>query len=236
MCKFETFRDWTKLRNMQPMRQILITILMLVAGQYLYGQSKIRLSVHADPQFSWFSSDENELEPDGSRFHIQTGLHMDFFFEENYAFSLGFGINNLGGNLLYSDSTLFVSKGDSLTLAPGQSVKHKLQYLDFPVGLKLKTEELGYATLFLQVGFNPMININSSGESGDGSLDNENLKESTNLFNLGYHAGLGVEYRLGGNTALIGGLRWTSGLTDVTSNDKANVTIRSISLHLGILF
>jgi hypothetical protein len=218
------------------MRQILITIVLLVPFQCGFGQSNIRLSVHADPQFSWFSSDENEIQPDGLRFHLQTGLHMDFFFEENYAFSVGFGLNNLGGNLLYSDSVLFVSKGDSLLLDPGQSVKHKLQYLDFPVGLKLKTEELGYATFFLQLGFNPMININASGETEDGTLNNENLKESTNIFNLGYHAGLGVEYRLGGNTAVIGGLRWTAGLTDVTGNDKANVTIRSISVHLGIMF
>jgi hypothetical protein len=111
-----------------------------------------------------------------------------------------------------------------------------LQYLDIPVGLKLKTEELGYLTFYLQLGLNPMININARGESGDGTLDDESIRENTPLFNLAYHAGLGAEYRLGGNTALIGGIRWTAGLTDVTNNDKANVTAKSISLHLGIMF
>jgi hypothetical protein len=221
---------------MKAMRQIFITIVLLGTLLSLHGQSNIKLSVHADPQFSWFSSDEKEVEPDGSRFHLQTGLHMDFFFDENYAFSLGFGINNLGGNLLYGDTTLFISKGDSLYVSPGQSVLHKLQYLDFPVGLKLKTEELGYTTFFLQLGLNPMININASAVSDDGVLDHENIRETTNLFNLGYHVGLGVEYKLGGNTAAIGGIRWTSGLTDVTDNDKANISIKSISIHLGILF
>ena len=70
--------------------------------------------------------------------------------------------------------------------------------------MKLKTEELGYLTFFLQLGLNPMININARGESGDGTLDDESIRETTQLFNLGYHAGVGVEYRLGGNTALIG--------------------------------
>jgi len=218
------------------MRQILLMVVWLCAIPVLNAQSNIKLSVHADPQISWFSSDENEVDPDGSRFHLQTGLNMDFFFDENYAFAVGFGINNLGGTLLYSDSTLFVSNEDSLFLAPGQTVKHKLQYLDIPVGLKLKTEELGYLTFYLQLGLNPMININARGESGDGTLDDESIRENTPLFNLAYHAGLGVEYRLGGNTALIGGIRWTAGLTDVTNNDKANVTAKSISLHLGIMF
>jgi hypothetical protein len=221
---------------MKLTRQIIIAFVWLVLVIPARGQSNIRFSVFVDPQFSWFSSDEKNVEPDGSRFHLETGLHMDYFFRENYAFSLGFGINNLGGTLLYSDSTLFVSKGDSLYLPGGQSVKQKLQYLDFPVGLKLKTEEIGYATFFFQVGFNPMVNINAKAESGDPLLDGENITETTRLFNLGYHAGVGVEYRLGGNTALIGGIRWTSGLTDVTDNDRANVTLKSISIHLGVLF
>lgn len=218
------------------MRQIIIVLLFMGAGLTLRGQTDIRLSVHADPQISWFSSDEAEVDPDGSRFHLQTGLTMDFFFAENYAFSAGFGLNNLGGSLAYADSTLFVSHEDSIYIMPGQTVKHKLQYLDFPVGLKLKTEELGYATFFLELGFNPMININAKGTTEDGTLDDETISETTRLFNLGYHAGLGVEYRLGGNTAIIGGLRWTAGLTDVTENDKANVALRSVSLHIGVLF
>jgi hypothetical protein len=222
--------------QMKGMRQILVILAFFGSVLTLNGQSNIKLSVHADPQLSWFSSDEKEVEPDGSRFHIQTGLNIDFFFDENYAFAVGFGINNLGGTLLYSDSTLFVSNEDSLFLAPNQAVKHKLQYLDIPIGLKLKTEELGYTTFFLQLGLNPMININARAATEDGTLDDESNRENIQLFNLGYHAGLGVEYRLGGNTALIGGIRWTAGLTDVTGNDKANVTVKTISLHLGIMF
>lgn len=221
---------------MTTMRQIIIVLLFMGIGLSLQGQSNIRLSVHADPQISWFKSDKAEVEPDGARFHLQPGLTVDFFFADKYAFSAGFGLNNTGGSLLYADSTLFVSNEDSIFVMPGQTVKHKLQYIDFPVGLKLKTEELGYATFFLQIGFNPMINVNATGNTEDGTLDQETIRETTRLFNLGYHAGLGVEYRLGGNTALIGGLRWSSGLTDVTDNDKANVTLRSVSLHIGVLF
>jgi hypothetical protein len=218
------------------MRRFLVVTVLLSLFISVAGQRNLKFHVHADPQFAWLRSDDENVESDGSILHIQTGLQMDLFFDRNYAFVLGVGVNNLGGNLMYADSTELISKGDTLDITPGQSVKHNLQYIDIPLGLKLKTEELGYATFFLQVGFNPMININAYATTQDGTLDKESIQESTHLFNLGYHAGIGVEYRLGGSTAAIGGIRWTSGLTDVTSTDKANVNINSLSIHLGILF
>ncbi len=218
------------------MRGLLIVSVFLGAAITLSGQSRIKLSVHADPQFAWLTSDEDKVVSDGSIFHLQTGLQMDLFFDKNYAFALGIGINNLGGNLRYSDSIEFITKADTMFAVPGQMVKHNLQYLDFPLGLKLKTEELGYGTFFLEVGFNPMFNINAFATTQDELFDKENIRKDSRLFNLGYHAGIGVEYRLGGSTAAIGGIRWSSGLTDVTENDNAKITLNAISIHLGILF
>lgn len=218
-----------------------IFVIIMLAGSFLAlnGQGKIRFNVHVDPQFAWLSSsDHNKIDPDGSIFHMQAGIQMDYFFQENYAFVLGFGINNLGGNLLYSDSVVYGSEEQPVVIEPNQSIKMNLQYLDIPIGLKLKTEELGYGTFFLQVGLNPMVNINAHISSKDDVYDQEDIKESINLFNLGYHVGAGIEYRLGGNTSAIGGVRWTSGLTNVSESkqDGTNISINSISIHLGILF
>jgi len=219
------------------MKRILLNILFLFALLTASAQTTpMRFNVHVDPQAVWFNSDENEVDPDGSIIHINAGLNMDYFFAANYAFTLGIGINNIGGNLLYADSTIFLSKGDSLWLEPNQSAKLNLQYIDIPIGLKLKTEEMGYATYFLQVGFNPMFRLNAKATSDEASFDKEDVSESIILFNLGYHVGIGVEYKLGGSTALIGGLRWTGGLTDVTDNDRANVKTNALSIHLGVLF
>jgi hypothetical protein len=219
------------------MKRILLIITFLGTLFSLSAQStRLKFNVEVDPQSAWFSSDEVSVEPDGSIIHLHAGLNMDFYFAEKYAFVLGVGINNLGGNLLYADSTEFNSKGDPLWIAQGQSVKLNLQYIDIPIGLKLKTDEMGYATYFLQLGFNPMINLNAKASSEEASLDKVDIKESIITFYLGYHVGLGIEYNLGGSTSLIGGIRWTSGFTDVTDNDRANITLNSISLHLGVLF
>jgi len=219
------------------MKRILVILPFLGAILSLNAQTtRVKFNVEVDPQFAWFSSDEETVEPDGSIFHVHAGLNMDFYFAENYAFVLGVGINNLGGNLLYADSTEFSSKGETLLVEPMQSVKLNLQYIDIPIGLKLKTEELGYATYFLQLGFNPMINLNAKASSEEASFDKVDIKESIITFFLGYHVGIGIEYKLGGSTALIGGVRWSSGFTDVTDNDRANVTLNALSIHLGVLF
>lgn len=218
------------------MKRIILIGILLGSMISIHAQTKLKFSVHVDPQFAWLNSDDNAVDSDGSIFHMQAGLQMDNFFAENYAFALGVGINNLGGNLLYADSTGFSSKGETLQVEPGQSVKLNLQYIDIPLGLKLKTEELGYVTIFFQLGFNPMFNINAKASSKDASFEKEDVRESINLFSLGYHLGIGAEYKLGGSTALIGGLRWTGGLTDVTDNDRANVKLNALSINLGILF
>ncbi len=220
-------------------KRIFVIISLTTSFLALNGQGKIRFNVHFDPQFAWLSSsDHDKIDPDGSIFHLQAGIQMDYFFAENYAFVLGFGINNLGGNLRYSDSVSYGTEERPVVIVPDQRIKMNLQYLDIPLGLKLKTEELGYGTFFLQVGFNPMFNINAHMTSKDEVYDQEDIKESINLFNLGYHVGAGIEYRLGGNTAAIGGIRWTSGLTNVTDStqDGTNISLNSISIHLGILF
>jgi len=222
---------------MKRIKRIFIIIAFFVCSHAVYGQGKMRFNVHVDPQFAWFkSSDSDKIQPNGSIFHMQAGLQMDYYFQENYAFVLGFGINNLGGNLLYEDSASYSNDNQDVNLESGQEVKMNLQYLDIPIGLKLKTEELGYGTFFLQLGFNPMFNINALLTTKDGIFEKKDIKASVSTFCLAYHVGAGLEYRLGGNTALIGGVRWTSGLSNVTENDGANLSLNALSIHLGILF
>lgn len=219
------------------MKRILPILILLGFFSSIFAQSPaVRFSVHVDPQFAWFNSDDDGVDPDGSIFHVHAGLHMDYFFAQNYAFVMGVGINNLGGNLQYADSTEFSSKGEPLWVEPNQSAKLNLQYIDIPLGLKLKTEEMGYATFFLQLGFNPMININAKASSDEASFNKEDIRESVHIFCLGYHVGAGMEYKLAGNTALVGGVRWNAGLIDVTDNDRANIRLNALSIHLGVLF
>lgn len=217
------------------MRKILLGIVLSIVSFNLAAQG-IGFNVYADPQFSWFSSDENEADPNGAVMHIHTGLELNYYFQENYAFSFGLGINNIGGHLVYADTTYLSSKGDQLTVLPNSDLKHRVQYVSLPVGLILKTEELGYLTFAFQAGLMPLLRINANTTSSVNGFDKSDIVESTNLFNLNYFAGAHAEYRLGGNTALMGGIRWSSGLTDITKDDRANIRNNSISIHIGVIF
>ncbi|HDT12628.1 MAG TPA: PorT family protein [Candidatus Marinimicrobia bacterium] len=217
------------------MRKIIFGLMIAFISFNLNGQ-RLNFSVYADPQFSWFSSDEKEIKPNGSVFHLNTGLELNYYFQPNYAFFVGLGINNMGGNLVSGDTTYLQSKEETLTVNPDFNLRHRLQYVNLPFGLKLKTEELGYLTFSFQAGLNPMFNISAHTTSDNQILDRETIRESVNLFNLHYFVGANAKYRLGGRTSVIGGLRWSSGFTDVTDYDKANISLNALSVHIGILF
>ena len=229
---FHSAPSW--LTKKHCIRSFVSLLLLLIPFQSGKSQG-IQFGIFFDPQVTWMSSDNNEITGNGSRVGFNFGLTLHNFFTENYAFTTGISLNQTGGKLRYSDSTYFRVQEEVDTLLPGTTINYKLQYLNIPVGLTLKTNEIGYMTYFAQLGFDIQFNLKAIGDESNG-FEDERIKEEVNLFNLGYHAGIGVEYRLGGSTAAIGGIRWSSGLTDVTSNDRANVTMNAISIHIGVLF
>ncbi len=195
----------------------------------------MRFTVFVDPQFSWMSSDIKTVESDGSKFGVNIGLNLDKFFAPNYALMTGISIDNTGGNLIFRDSTTLKTNGGNVELPEGSTVHYKLQYINIPLGLKLKTNEIGYLTFFTHLGINGGINIKATGEVDDFELDSENISEEISLFNLGYYIGAGAEYSIGGNSAIILGLTYTNGFIDIT-DDSDKVTLGNFAIRIGILF
>ena len=202
------------------------------------AQQKIRFSVFVNPCINWLSSDVKTIKSDGATFGFDAGLTMDNFFAENYAFSTGISIGSLGGNLRYDSSTSFRTNTGDISLPGGSSVKYKLQYITIPVGLKFKTNQIGYFTYFAHLGFTLQANIKATGTSSGESnaLDNDNISKEVGFFNLGYHIGGGLEYSLGGNTAIIVGITYTNGFIDITQNPDDKITTSSLAIRLGVLF
>ena len=195
----------------------------------------LEISVYTEPQLAWINSDEDKVSANGSVINFNSGVEFDIFFMPNYALTLGVEMNNQGGKMIYSDTILFQQTPD-LVIDPGSPVKHNLQYIGAPIGLKLKTKELGYTTFYFHGGLNPLFNLKAVTSSEQLSLERENIKPDINTFSLNYFASAGIEYRLAGNTALMAGLKWSSGFNDVTKNDLANNNLNSVGIHLGILF
>lgn len=205
--------------------------------------AQVSFSIDCAPQLSWLKSDKSIVAKDASKFGFKYGLNLDFFFGgERYAFSTGIKINNLGGSLIYNTDTSlgFYHDGALDTLPTGISINYKLQYLEIPLGLKFKTNEIGYMTYFMQVGISPLINIGAVADAKhpDSFFEGEKINEEVRLFSLGYFISGGMEYNLGGATSLLVGLSYFNGFMDVTSNDdvKDKTILNSVSVNLGIKF
>ena len=214
------------------MRKTAALVITLLSISLILGAQNIRFSVLANPQIAWLTSTNDAVSPKGKILGLNTGLELDMFFAENYAFSAGLSLTSLGGNLTYEDSTSISSDGSEFRV---KSIKYKTQYLSIPIGLKFKTVEIGYFTIWVNPGLTPMFKLKAQGVF-EGGEDKQNVAEEIGLFNMNYFIEAGIEYSLGGNTALIAGLGYYSGFMDVTKSSDDKITTGSVGLVIGVLF
>ncbi len=217
------------------MKKIILSLLILFTGIYSYAQD-IRFSFMANPQLTWFSGTDENYEANGSFPALNIGLEMDAFFSDNYAFSTGITINNLRGGVIYDQRQSFDIGDSEKTLEPGSRLTLNLQYISIPLGLKFKTIEIGYSTFWLNAGLTPMVLINSKASDKTDTFDKTRFKDETSLINMNYFIEGGLEYSLGGNTAIIAGLGYYSGFFDVTKNSDYSLTTQGFAIVFGILF
>jgi hypothetical protein len=214
----------------------LALIVVLFTYPTLINAQEYRFGIVASPGISWFNTDVSRIKGDGSKLGINIGLMVDRYFAEHYAFATGISIHSMGGILQYREGkTLQASSGD-ITLNPGSRVQYNLQYLHIPFGLKFKTTEIGYTTYFAQLGLNAMFNIKARASVKNQDISDESVGKEINFLYMGYHIGAGIEYRIVGNTALIGGLSYMNGFTDVTSDGSEKTLMHGIEFKIGVIF
>ncbi|MEI6048053.1 MAG: porin family protein [Bacteroidota bacterium] len=204
------------------------------------AQQKIVFGLHADPVISWFSSDAREVKNDGARPGFNFGLTFNKYFTPNYSFSTGISLLNAGGRLICSDTTVMEFTNFKSTVLPGKPVIYKIQYLTIPVGLKLQTNQIGYLTFFSDVGFDPKFVIGGKADIPSLDIARENAMNELRMFNLSYHITGGIEYSLGGTTALVLGLNFDNNFLDITKDNTDQpldkISHKILSFRLGINF
>jgi hypothetical protein len=221
--------------NINIMKKYIISGLLLLCFIGSKGQD-LRFGVFVEPELSWLTPDAKNIDRDGFRIGINGGMIMDKYFAKNYAFTTGVSISNIGGNLFYEDSLAIKTAEEEQVMSPRTTVDYRLQYVSVPLGLKFRTNQIGYFTFFAQLGFTPQINIKARADASRNQLDRENISDEINLFNLSYFFGGGIGYSLGGSTELIGGIIFNNGFIDVLKSKNSRDTLSFLSLRLGIMF
>lgn len=191
--------------------------------------TNFRFGIHASPNISYLSTKAVGVEtPANVKFGF--GLMAIFYFAENYGFASGLNIISRGGELrLPTDSSLY--QGD-----------YSSQFLQIPLQLRMSTREFGYSTFFATFGGS--IDLKLSEEINFDPQLNPEADSYVNFFNAMFVIGAGMEYSLGGNTSLIGGIYYHQSLLNNLSKDPVydlidkNKTYRFdyISVQFGILF
>ncbi len=221
-----------------------LALLVLSAGvdaqRQVYGRS-VRFGFKVDPVLAnTLRPVENEIENSGSGFGVNYGLMADIMFSDGRgAFATGLEVNHASSELTYSTP----DRGFFRTEAAGadQSYKLKLQYLQIPLSVKLKTNQQNGFRFWGQFGTYMGALLKSRLDYSYGSVSgtNVNSMKGTNKVNMGLLVGAGGEYQIAERTDLFFGLGLENGFTDVTANGDwkdGKVGLNRWAIRLGVFF
>jgi len=241
------------------MKKIFLAGIMILVIAPAFAQEKYTFGMHISPSYAWLRPNVLNVTNHKAKMGFSYGLFLDNNFSDNYAFATGFTVSHNGGTLIYND-TVTTFKADALQhkdtssglLVPdvfpgGTRVRYSLQHIEIPVTLKLTMNEIGYITPFVQLGFSTRFNIKARANIREVSNtlieEKIDIRRDVTIFGFAMYVGAGIEYALGGNTALIAAIYFSNGFTDVT-NDKVEddktaaykVVANYMSLRMGIIF
>lgn len=183
---------------------------------------KFRMGLSFSGVTSWLSPDFKAefAETDGIRFNIGYGLHTDFGLgsSRNYYFSTGLFVLNTGGSLKYTHQY-----DDNTTSL--RSIDYRFNYVNIPLTMMLRTNEIGYTVYFARVGLDNGFNIKSTYDTSDALQDGSNRTvvdedrspDYATLYRAALHIEGGAEFNLTGTTNMFVSVTWNNGLTNVFS-------------------
>ncbi len=225
------------------LKNLLLIVFALLLGNQVNAQ-KWRFGLQASPSLSWLKTDTKGIESDGSKLTFSWGFMAEYYFADNYAIASGVNLGGYGGKM-NTTNALALEKYDM-----------NLNYIDIPISVKMRTNEIGYMRYFGQFGFTPGVNIKAKGDIETSYLgfptetyDNEDIKSDIIPVNVGLLIALGAEYSLSGNTSLVFSASFHNGFIDVADFDipdpspsnqdnskSITVNANSVRLNVGVLF
>ena len=200
-----------------------------VTPEGLTKNPSFRMGVSFSTVFSWLNPDGGDkfVESTAPRVNIGYGLHTDFGLGTtgNYYFSTGIFALNTGGTLKYTYQD--PSNADFIA---ARTIRHRINYLNIPLTMMLRTNEVGYTVYYARVGIDNGIKFKSVYNSDDVvgnttySKEDEGSPDFSVLYRAGLHIELGAEFNITGTTNIFVGVTWNNGLNNVFSNKAQAIT------------
>ncbi|HIE16558.1 MAG TPA: PorT family protein [Bacteroidales bacterium] len=221
-----------------------IIIALFLLSSLIGSAQKFSGGFFLSPSLTWMKPDiSKNISNEGLKLGFSYGALGDLnIIGENFSLGLGILVNNIGGKISYADSIPeFKTLDSTYAFKPGAIVDYKLTYVELPIGLKGKTNEIGYMTYYMKSGITPMFKWKAKGDVTQGNISGESIKEEVASFMMGYYIGGGFQYNLGGTTSFVTVLVFSNGLTDITKTKTEDgktdkVILNNIAIRIGIIF
>lgn len=214
----------------------------------------------AIPSISFLKTESKDFKNGNAALNFGYGLMAEFNFAPNYGLLTGIEINDNRGNVDYINpaKVLYFPEGDTTSPFYLQSRKYNIKYLNIPVLLKLKTNEIGFLKYFGQFGIDAGFRLKA--RATDKGYDSTNVSTSikedvnvdkdVNLIRLALNVGAGVEWNLSGSTSVVVGLNYSNCFTNFLKKESYLLKVETrngpwlkqsaynnyVALTLGILF
>jgi hypothetical protein len=201
---------------------VIVALLFSLAGRGQEDEKDFQLGFTLSPTLSWLTDDGSSLKSDGSKPGFSYGVLADFGFAKNYFFSTAFALTSVN------------SKAETAL----SSDVYKLQYIEIPLTLKLKSNSIQAGRFYGQFGVGTGINVSSKmdsdGKGTNETKENRSVSSAVNVFRLGLIAGGGAEWNLGRNLSALTGVTFNNGFTKTfKEGDSKNPFV---TFHLGVFF
>ncbi|PJA06236.1 MAG: hypothetical protein COX70_09910 [Flavobacteriales bacterium CG_4_10_14_0_2_um_filter_32_8] len=182
------------------------------------SERKYRFGLQFSPNIAWFKSNTTGYKNERMNIGFSYGLSFEYFMTQNYMISTGIIMLNSGGELSYK-GTIYSYQADIIS-------SYDLSYVEIPLVLKLRTNEIGYLTYFGQFGLKTGLFYGSKVEHSYTYNDLQspiplsyskkinNVSGDINFINVYLVLGGGIEYNISGNTILMLGLTFNNGFVN----------------------
>jgi len=244
------------------MKKIVVSTALIFAVFLAAGaQEAVRFGFQLSPTFGWMSTDKNTVSTNGTNLGLKLGLIGEFYFQENYAVTTGLGFAfNAGGTLLHDQEGEYWRNSEipqdpcrDHMMGTGPNLKYSIQYVEIPVGLKLRTREFGYLRYFVEPNIGLGFRTQATGDIRDAGdeCNDLNIRDDVGLLNVFWGIGGGIEYSISESTSLVGGIGAQFGFVDVSKDNDLvyedgsvssareqdpKSVVRGIILRLGVMF
>jgi opacity protein-like surface antigen len=226
-----------------------VAALLLTPALLLAQDDGVRFGLKLSPNMSFVQSETKTLKSNGAGLGYTFGLMLELPIGTtgNYRFATGLNLNTMKAKWKSEYSYQDAINGPIKLRELETDVS--LQYIELPLTVKLMTNEIGYMRYYAVVGAGNAFNVKAKADLVQPKLDQsgayvvdfekvegENIQDDIALYKASLIVGAGAEYTFSGNTALMFGITYNNGFTNILDIEGAKAKAHYLELSLGVFF